>query len=390
MSNLARRMARVGPSAIMELIKTLGAGGYISFASGLPDPALFPRDELRDIALEVLTRDGGPALQYGAAEGYSPLRERVATILTGRGLPTAPEQVLITSGSQQGLDLAARALLDPGDLVALEAPTYLAALQVFDCHEAGYLALGMDDEGLVPDRLSTQAASPVRMLYVLPNFQNPTGLTLAPWRRRHLAELAAERRWALVEDDAYHDLRFEGEPEPPVCALADNPLAVYLGTFSKTIAPGLRVGYVRAGTSLIERLAQLKQITDLHTSSLSQRMVEQYCGRGLLRPGIQRFVTAYRDRRDALLLALERELGGVARWTRPAGGMFVFVTLPDALDACTLLERCLARGVAFVPGSSFFPAGGGENTLRLNFVSVGAGQIREGVRILAEEVRAGR
>jgi len=384
---LARRMSRVAPSAIMELIKTTAAGDYISFASGLPDPALYPVERLRQIGDEVLARDGRGALQYGAAEGYAPLRAWVAEMLRRRGLPAAPEQILITTGSQQALDVAARAFLDPGDRVVIESPSYLAALQAFDSHEADYLPVPLDECGLATDALPAALAGGPKLLYLLPNFQNPTGITMTAERRQAAAELAVQAGTALVEDDAYHDLRYDGEPLPPVCALADNPWSVYTGTFSKTVAPGLRVGYLWGPPALVERLAQLKQITDLHTGSFTQRVVFEYCARGYLEPGIEALQGSYRRRRDVLLEALEQRLAGVVKWTRPHGGMFLFVTLPEGRDAGELLRRAMERGVVFVPGASFHPDGRGRNTFRLNFVSADEPKIREGIGILAAVLR---
>lgn len=381
-------MGRVSPSAIMELIKTAAAGNYISFASGLPDPDLYPVETLRGLADEVLTRDGRAALQYGAAEGYAPLREFVAEMLRGWGLPATADHVLITNGSQQGLDLAARALLDPGDRVIVESPSYLAALQVFDSYEARYLPVPIDENGIDVTAVRERLADCPKLLYTLPNFQNPTGATLAGERRQALAEAAANARVAVVEDDAYHDLRLEGETLPPVCALAENPWAIYTGTLSKTVAPGIRVGYVWAQPELIARLAQLKQVTDLHTGSLTQRIAYEYCVRGHLEPGIQRLRDAYRARRNILLAELATHLTGKLHWTHPQGGMFLWATLPPERDAGEFLARAMEAGVVFVPGTSFYPGGaaateGARQTLRLNFVSAPERKIREGVAILS-------
>jgi len=381
-------MARVTPSAIMELIKTTAAGDYISFASGLPDPALYPVDTLRALTEEVLTQDGRAALQYGPAEGYPPLREYVAGLLRSRGLDATPEHVLITNGSQQGLDLAARALLDPGDGVLLENPSYLAAVQAFDSYEARYVTVPLDSDGMVTAGLPQALAARPKLVYTLPNFQNPTGITLGAERRRTLAEAASAAGVGVLEDDAYHDLRYEGAALPPVCALATNPWAIYTGTFSKTVAPGVRVGYLWADPALVTRLGQLKQITDLHTGSFTQRVIYRYCAEGHLEPGTRRFCDVYRIRRDALLDALTKEAAGLITWTRPAGGMFVWCTLPPERPAAELLRRAMERGVVFVPGLSFHAAGGGENTFRLNFVSATEDRIREGIRILGEVLRA--
>jgi 2-aminoadipate transaminase len=379
-------MARVAPSAIMEILKQVGARDLISFASGLPDPDLYPTETLRALTDEILTTDGRAALQYGPAEGVPALRDWVAGRLRQRGLEVTAEGVLITHGSQQALDLAARAFLDPGDRVLLESPTYLAALQTFDSYEAEYETLPVDEAGLDPadlKRALTPATARARLLFLLPNYQNPTGVTLAAERRQAVAEAAAEARLPLLEDDAYHDLRYEGGPLPPVAALARNPWALYTGTFSKTIVPGIRVGYVAGDPALIARLAQLKQITDLHSSSLGQRIALRFCEAGHLEPQIVRLCAAYKERRDAMLAALSAHMTGLATWTHPRGGMFLLLTLPRGVNAADLLPQAMDAGVAFIPGGTFFPLGGAEHTLRLNFVSASPAQIDTGIPLLA-------
>jgi 2-aminoadipate transaminase len=398
---LARRMRRVSASAIMELLKTTAGGNYISFASGLPDPTLFPTQALAEITAEVLAEDSQQALQYGPAEGHPPLRARVAEMLRQRGFADAtPDHVLITHGSQQALDLAARAFLNPGDPVLIETPSYLAAMQIFDSHEAQYLPVPLDTQGMDVEQAEVQIKEGrPRLLYTLPDFQNPTGITQSLARRQRLATLAAQHALPVLEDDAYYDLRYEGDPLPPVAALAPNPLAVYTGTFSKTIAPGLRVGYLYAQPPLVTCLAHLKQLTDLQASSFTQRVVLRFCERGLLEPQIALLQETYRARRDVLLEALADLAPGVEgqemRWTHPAGGMFVFVTLPQGMDAAALLPAAMERGVVYVPGASFYPdaapsrdgAGGGANTLRLNFVSANEDAIRRGIRLLIDTLR---
>ncbi len=386
---LAERMRRVRASPIMELIKTTSGGNYLSFASGLPDPALFPLEELRSVTDEVLRTDGVGALQYGAAEGYAPLRQSVAAILRRRGLQATADHVLITTGSQQALDLAARALLNPGDRVIVESPTYLAALQVLESLEAEYRVVPMDADGMRSDALTPSVLNGSRLLYTLPNFQNPSGATMTLQRRREVAGKAAAAGVPVLEDDAYHDLRYEGEALPPVAALAENAHAIYTGTFSKVIAPGVRVGYLWAQPALVERLAQLKQITDLHAGSLTQRVVQAYLQAGHLEPGLERFRTAYARRRDVMLAALETHCSPWLTWNRPAGGMFIFARIkPRAagtpLDAADLLARAMERGLVFVPGAAFHPDGSGSDTLRLNFVSAPEERIEAGIRILSE------
>jgi 2-aminoadipate transaminase len=383
--HFARRMQRVSASAIMELIKTTAGGNYISFASGLPDPSLFPVKDLQDLADDVLTHDGKAALQYGAAEGYAPLRDWVAQRLRERGLKATADNVLITTGSQQALDLTARALLDAGDTVLIESPSYLAAIQTFDSYEAQYVTLPMDENGMDVSALEKALAScKPKMIFTLPNFQNPTGITLNVERRQRVAELAAAHNVPILEDDAYYDLRYEGEPLPPMASLADNAWSFYTGTFSKTIAPGIRVGWVYARADLIVRLGQLKQITDLHSNSLTQRIAYEFCARGKLPGQVEFLCRAYKEKRDAMLAALERHALKSARWTHPQGGMFLFLTLPEGRDGDALLRRAMERGVVFVPGASFHPNGGGVNSLRLNFVSSQRTDIERGIMTLAQ------
>ncbi len=386
---LAQRMSRVTSSAIMELLKKTAQGDYISFASGLPDPNLFPAEKIALLTQEILTTDSKSALQYGAADGYAPLKAWVAERLRQRGIAHAtPEHILITHGSQQALDLTARLFLDDHAPVLIETPTYLAALQTFDCYQATYLPVPIDSEGMcVDEAIKTIDKTTPRLAFVLPNYQNPSGVTLSLERRQRLAEALAERQIPLLEDDAYHDLRYTGSPLPPICALANNPNAVYTGTFSKIIAPGLRMGYLCATPEIGNRLTQLKQITDLHSNSLSQRIVFQFCERGWLDPQIELQNHIYGRRREVMLQALNTHLKGTANWTHPQGGMFVLLTLPCTLNANTLLSKAMEAGIVYVPATSFYPNGGGENVLRLNFVSAPEEAIQRGIEVLAQLIR---
>jgi len=384
----ARRMSRVTASAIMELLKKTAQGEYISFASGLPDPSLFPAEKIALITQEILASDSRAALQYGAADGYAPLKAWVAERLRQRGLTEAtPEHILITHGSQQALDLTARLFLDEGSPVLIESPSYLAAIQTFDSYEATYLPVPVDSEGMcVEEAISAIKRTTPRLAFTLPNFQNPSGVTQSLERRQKLAEALAEKRIPLLEDDAYHDLRHSGESLPSVTSLARNPYAVYTGTFSKIVAPGLRVGYLYAQPELVNRLTQLKQITDLHSNSLSQRIVYQFCERGWLNPQIEAQNRVYSSRRKALLAALAENLTGVAKWTEPEGGMFVLLSLPDSFNTKNLLVKAMERGVVYVPAESFYPNGGGESALRLNFVSATEEAIQRGIVVLTEVI----
>jgi 2-aminoadipate transaminase len=385
----AARMARVEPSPIMELIRVMGTRQVINFASGLPDPTGFPLDALRDGAAAVLAEDWRGGLQYGEAEGYRPLREWVAADLSRRGVPTAPSQVLIVSGSQQGIDLVARSLVQPGDAVLTEDPSYLAALQVFASYEAAVRPIRTDADGIDVERTRAALRGPgVKLLYVMPSHQNPSGSTLVEGRRRPLLEAALAAGVPVLADEAYLDLRYDpGEPAPLAASLSGGPV-ISVGTFSKVIAPGLRVAWLTGPEAVVARLALLKQVTDLHTGSLTQRLVHRYVSGGHLPAQVARLRTAYRAKRDAFLQALDRHLAGKATWTRTAGGMFVLLRLPAGRSAAALLPTALDHGVAFVPGGPFFAAGGGEETMRLNFVSPALEQIDDGVARLAKAIGA--
>lgn len=381
---LAERMRLVGPSAIMDLVKRAGGGGFINLASGLPDQTLFPDHSLRLAADHVLTHDSAGCLQYGPTEGYGPLREWIAQRLRGFGFAASPESILITNGSEQALDLCARAFLDPGDKVCLETPTYAAALQTFDACDVRYHAVAQDDDGMNPDDAENALRSGSKLVYMLPNFQNPTGRTLSLVRRETVAKAVGASGAVLIEDDAYHDLRYDGEGLPPVGSMVEDGVALYLGSFSKSIAPGLRVGYVHGPAPVIERLSHLKQISDLHTSSLTQRLVFRLVSEGHFEPHLEILRKAYRAKRDRMLMALEKSMPLGVSWTRPLGGMFLWVTLPKSFDAEALLGRAIDRKLLFVPGGSFCADGSGRNAIRLNFVSATSEEIDRGIAILAD------
>ncbi len=383
----AERMGRVEPSPIMDLIRVLAQRQAINFASGLPDPAGFPVKILRDAAEQTLAEDWRGGLQYGEAEGYRPLREWVAADLTGRGVPAEAAQVLIVSGSQQGIDLVARAFLQRGDVVLTEEPSYLAALQVFASFEATVRPIPTDAGGLDVGAAAAALTKPgVKLLYTMPSHQNPSGVTLTAERRLFLLRAARAAGVPVLADEAYVQLRYD-PGEPALLAQIDPEAPVLtLGTFSKTISPGLRVAWIAGPAPVINRLALLKQVTDLHANSFTQRIVHRYVSGGHLPAQVAHLRVAYREKRDAFLRALERRLGGRATWTRPAGGMFLLLRLPRGRSATDLLPRALDHGVAYVPGAPFFPAGGGEETMRLNFVSPALADIDDGVARLAKAI----
>ena len=368
----------------------------ISFSGGLPAPDVFPLDRVRAATDRVLSDLGATALQYGATEGYGPLREMVVADLAPDGLRLAVDNVLITTGSQQALDLIGKILVDPGDRILVEAPTYVGAMQAWTSYGAEYIPVPTDDEGFQPHALEAAFQSRPKFIYVMPNFQNPSGVTLSLARRHRLLDLAAQYGVPMVEDDPYGQLRFEGEPLPSLLALdaqrrqteaAYHGLVIHLSTFSKTLAPGLRVAWVIAPPEVIRRLVQAKQGADLHSSTFAQLVAYEVARGGLLAEHVPLIRQVYRERRDVMLQALADHFPSGVTWTRPAGGMFLWVTLPEGVDASEVLRRAVKVKVAFVPGANFFPCGGGENTLRLNFSNATHNGIREGIARLGEVLR---
>ncbi|SOD70967.1 2-aminoadipate transaminase [Jatrophihabitans sp. GAS493] len=382
----ARRIAGVASSPVRELLALIARPGVISFAGGLPAPELFDLPGLRDAFATALSDDAGRrSLQYAPTEGNHELRELVAARLTDRELPTAPEHLLVTTGSQQALTLVATALLDPGAVVAVEEPTYLAALQSFQLAGARIVPVAGDRDGILPDALAAviRRERPT-LLYLVPTFANPTGRTLTAPRRRAVAELAEAHGLWVVEDDPYGELRYAGQRLTP---LAAEPAAagrvVYLGSFSKVGAPGLRLGWLRAPADLLARLTVVKQAADLHTSTVDQAAAAAYLRTHDLNAHIETLRTEYRRRRDAMTAALPRVLPPGSEWSEPDGGMFVWVRLPGAVDAAALLPVALSHEVAFVPGAPFYAAEPDPATLRLSFTAHTPGEITEGMRRLS-------
>jgi 2-aminoadipate transaminase len=400
-------------SAIRELLKLTARPEVISFAGGLPAAELFPVDRVERAMRAVLARHGGRCLQYGETEGVAELREWVAQRYSTARCRVRPENVLITSGAQQALDLAGRVFLDEGDEVVVENPTYLALLSAWRPFGARFRPVPSDARGLRVDALEPLLARRPKLLYLVPNFQNPQGTTLSLERRRRLVHCLRESKVPLVEDDPYGELRYGGEPLPGLLELdaVERPAAgldsqvIFTGTFSKVLMPGLRVGWAIAAGEVIDKLVQAKQAADLHTSTLCQHLALELLRTGFLEEVLPVFRDAYRRRRDAMLDALDRHFPPGAAWTRPEGGMFLLVTLPADVDAGRLLPRALAQGVAFVPGEAFHlgeegtaprtpnsgspgrlrleTPGHGRNTLRLNFSQARPEQIETGIRRLA-------
>jgi DNA-binding transcriptional MocR family regulator len=391
----ARRIDKMKASEIRELLKLLEVPGVISFAGGIPDPTLFPITEAQAAYASVLAdpKLGPQSLQYSVSEGYLPLRQWIVRHMATRGVACGDDNIVITNGSQQGLEFLGRLLLTEGDTALVEAPTYLGALQAFAAYEPRYDTLRPEHGNRTPEAYATAAKAAggtVKFAYVVPDFANPTGRTLSLGARGALLNLTRDLGIPLIEDTAYAALRFDGEPMPSLLSLdiahtghIDRSRVIYCGTFSKTITPGLRTGWICASRDLIRRLVLIKQASDLNSALINQmvmcRLAEQVYDRQVVSA-----VTRYRSRRDAMVAALEAHMPNDVTWTRPDGGLFVWVTLPDSHDAAALLKRAVAEAnVAFVPGSAFFADGEGRNTLRLSYSLPDEADIRTGIERLA-------
>jgi 2-aminoadipate transaminase len=397
----AQRTQRMSSSAIREILKMTQIPGIISFAGGLPAPEVFPVDEIQAASDVVLSEVGAQALQYYPTEGYTPLREMIVRHSSRYGLNISIENVLITSGSQQALDLLGKVFINRGDRILVESPTYLGALQAWNAYGPEYVAVPFDDDGMRVDTLEEALRMGPKFIYVLPNFQNPTGVTLSLERRGALIELADRYGVPLIEDDPYGQLRYEGKHIPPVVVLDGqyrncvgqtyHGNVIYLSTFSKTLAPGLRLAWVTAPVEVIQKLVQAKQGADLHTSTFNQMVAYETAKGGFLDKHIKTIRAVYGERRLVMLDALETFFPSSVKWTRPEGGMFLWVTLPGGMDAAKLLPKAVEKMVAFVPGGPFHANGGGENTMRLNFSNAQPEMIREGIsrlgQVLHEELK---
>ncbi len=384
---LSERARKLTSSAIRELLKITERPEIISFAGGLPSPASFPVAEIRAAADRLLRDAPTAALQYSATEGYMPLRAWIAARHSSADVTIDPSQVLITTGSQQALELLGKVLVDAGSKVLVETPTYLGALQSFSLYEPEFVSVPTDADGLIPQALDAGLTRGARLLYTQPNFQNPTGRRLSLERRQALAAFARQSAFPVVEDDPYGALSYRGNALPSLLSLAPQHV-VYLGSFSKVLAPGLRVGYMIAPPTLHFKLVQAKQATDLHTPSLNQQIVYEVVRDGFLERHIPTIRQLYSAQCEAMLGALEQWMPAGVSWNRPEGGMFVWLQLPDQIDSSELLAAALEQNVAFVPGAPFYAtpatASDARQTMRLSFVTVPAEQIAVGVERLAK------
>jgi 2-aminoadipate transaminase len=387
-------MAGLKASAIREILKVTEMPDVISFAGGLPAPELFPVEKFARACQEVLADDGPAAMQYSVTEGYAPLRRWVSEYLRDTNhIECTPDQVLIISGSQQGIDLMGKTLLDPGDYVLIENPAYLGAIQAFDAYQARYLDIPGDDDGIRPEELErVLAKAPARpkLLYLIPNFQNPSGTTLSLSRRKDVIAICDAYDIPIFEDDPYGRLRYSGEHLPSITALAGGRNCVYMSTVSKTIAPGMRVAWlVINDRALFEKIVPAKQAADLHTSSFTQRAVYAYARPpGAVEAHVKTMLPVYARRRDVMLESLQRHMPASTTWTKPDGGLFLWARMPQGVDTLELLALASRKNVAFVPGGPFWVNRDVRNTMRLNFSNANEASIAEGIRRIGEVVKA--
>jgi len=385
----ADRMSCVHKSFVREILKVTEDPEIISFAGGLPNPRYFPVQEVAAATQKVLSECGEAALQYSTTEGYFPLRELIARRYAKQGLRVSPDEILITNGSQQGLDLLAKAFLNKGDSVILERPTYLAAIQSFGLFEPKFHSIPLQEDGIDPEALGetlSKDAAGAKLFYSVPNFQNPTGITYSRDKRRAVAEKLEGSGTVFIEDNPYGELRFLGEDMPSMRKYLGED-AVLLGSFSKIVSPGVRLGWVCACEEIMEKLIVAKQASDLHSNYLCQRIVHQYFMDNDIEQHIAKIRKAYKDQRDFMVETMEDTLPENVDFTRPEGGMFLWATLPENMSSLDLFNRAIAMKVAFVPGQAFYADGGGSNTMRLNYSNSDNERIGEGIRRLAKAIR---
>lgn len=385
--NFAKRMDTMKASEIREILKVTEQEGFISFAGGLPAPELFPVQEMLAASNSVLAESGSQALQYATTEGFVPLREKLAHRMNHKlSMQVTMENIQIVSGSQQALDMTGKLFLDEGDVVICESPTYLGAINAFRAYGCRFVEVAGDSEGmnLIALKKVLDDTKNIKMIYVIPDFQNPTGISWSLERREEFMKLVTEVEIPVIEDNPYGELTFRGEIMPSLQKWDYKKLVISLGSFSKVLCPGLRIGWISAGVDFIERYVMIKQAMDLHTSNLSQREINKFMELYDLDAHIEVIKKVYKNRRDLAISQLKINLGEQIEFTVPEGGLFTWITLPEGMKSRELLERCIQKSVAFVPGDAFFPNGGGENTFRMNFSNATEEQLIEGIKRLSE------
>ena len=388
----ASRTKVMKSSAMRDLMAVTARPEIISLAGGLPDTSTFPPDTFAAVAQRIASESCAKALQYGPTEGLEETKVCIAEVMSAEGMSVDLEDMLVTTGGQQVIDLVTKTLIDPGDVVVAEGPTYPGAASVFSAYQADVVQIDMDADGMrvdlledTLDRLDREGRRP-KFIYTVPSFQNPAGVTMSLPRRRRLVEVAHERELLVLEDNPYGLLRYEGDPPSPLLSLDGGVYVMYLGTFSKILSPGIRLGWVVAPPPVLEKINLGKQAADLCTSTLSQLMVQAYFAECRWREYVESLTEIYRGRRDTMLDALADHFPPQAEWTRPSGGLFIWATLPDFIDTTDLLARALHENVAFVPGEAAFLDGRGRNAMRLNFSGSDEDAIREGIRRIGEVV----
>lgn len=392
----AQRTQQMKSSAIRELLKFSERPDVISFAGGMPAPEVFPIKEFQEACIKALTENGAACLQYGSTDGYLPLRELIARHSARYGITVNVDNILPTSGSQQALDLLGRIFINPGDHILVESPTYVGALQAWRTYGAEFIPVPFDEDGMITDELEARLRAGPKFIYVLPNFQNPTGVTLSYERRLKLIELAERYGVPIVEDDPYGQLRYEGENLPALEVLDSQTRlqgssysgnVIYLSTFSKTLAPGIRIAWVVAPPEIINKLSLAKQGADLHTSTFNQIVTYEVAKGGFLDEHVKLIRKTYKERLNVMIDTLEEHMPEGIKWTKPKGGLFLWLTTPECLDCQDFFEDAVKEKVAFVPGTSFFAEGGGHNTMRLNFSNATPEKINEGISRLARVIK---
>jgi 2-aminoadipate transaminase len=380
-------------SAIREILKLLQKPGMISFAGGLPAPETFPVEDLKVIALEVLEKYGADALQYGTTEGDTGLRQVLVERHNRQGLNIGIDNLIITTGSQQALDLIARIFIDPGDYVLCGLPSYLGGLNAFSAYGVKFKGITLDSDGMNPDELEEtiihlkELGRKIKFIYTIPDFQNPSGITLPEFRRIKIIEIAEKYDLLIVEDSPYREVRFRGEPQRMIYELDNTGRVITLCTFSKILSPGFRVGWVIGHPEILDKIVMAKQTADLCTSSFVQKIIARYIEKGLLEKNLKKTIALYSDRRDFMIKCFHDYMPEKVTWTEPEGGLFLFVTLPPELDSDYILRKAIEKNVAFVSGSSFFCNDSGRNTMRINFSFSNPAEIEEGVKRLSSVIK---
>lgn len=386
----ADRMDSLKASEIRELLKLTEKPEVISFAGGLPAPELFPVEEMKEISVKVLEEEGRQALQYAATEGFIPLRKAIADRMNTKFRTNVThENILITSGSQQGLDFSGKIFLNEGDVVLCESPSYLGALNAFKAYGPKFIEVPTDENGMIMEELEKilETTENVKMIYVIPDFQNPTGRTWPIERRKKFMEIISKHEIPVLEDNPYGELRFEGEIFPSLKSMDEKGLIIFLGSFSKIFCPGYRIGWVAAEHEILEKYITIKQSADLQASSISQREVSKFIEIYDLDAHVEKIKDVYRVRRNLMLDTMKAEFPEGLKYTYPEGGLFTWVELPEHINARDVMVKCLENNVAFVPGGSFFPNGGKENTFRLNYSNMPEDKIVEGIKRLGAALK---